>query len=61
MTEASSETTGTLATALAHAAGLLDSQPDLALQQAEEILRVMPQQPQARLLQCSLGGGGARE
>jgi tetratricopeptide (TPR) repeat protein len=53
MTETSSETTGTLATALSHAAGLLDSQPELALQQAEEILRVMPQQPQARLLQVA--------
>lgn len=53
MTDASPETTGTLATALSHAAGLLDSQADLALEQAEEILRVMPQQPQARLLQAA--------
>jgi len=50
MTDLPSETTGTLATALAHAAGLLDSQPDLARQQAEEILRVLPAQPQAGLI-----------
>jgi tetratricopeptide (TPR) repeat protein len=41
---------GTLGVALAHAARLLDTQPKLAVEQAEEILRLMPAQPTAMLL-----------
>jgi tetratricopeptide (TPR) repeat protein len=41
---------GTLGVALAHAARLLDTQPKLAVEQAEEILRLMPGQPTAMLL-----------
>jgi len=41
---------GTLQTALAHAARLLDSRPLLAAEQAEEILGVLPGQPMARQL-----------
>ncbi|MET0363951.1 MAG: sulfotransferase [Sphingobium sp.] len=43
--------TGTPETALAHAAGLLAQQPDLALDQAREILRLLPGLPQARLIE----------
>jgi len=42
--------TGNLETALAHAARLLDSSPDSAAEQAEEILKVMPDQPNALAL-----------
>jgi tetratricopeptide (TPR) repeat protein len=38
---------GTLEVALAHAAQLLERQPAAAIEQAHEILRVMPNQPQA--------------
>jgi hypothetical protein len=38
---------GTLEVALAHAARLLEAQPKLAADQAEEILKVLPEQPTA--------------
>jgi tetratricopeptide (TPR) repeat protein len=41
---------GSLETALAHAARLLGSSPEAALEQAGEILQVMPEQPQALAL-----------
>ena len=41
---------GTLEVALAHAARLLEAQPKLAADQAEEILKVLPEQPTALLL-----------
>ncbi|GAC1310028.1 MAG: tetratricopeptide repeat-containing sulfotransferase family protein [Steroidobacteraceae bacterium] len=41
---------GTLGTALAHAARLLEARPDLAAEQAEEILNTVPGQPMASLL-----------
>jgi tetratricopeptide (TPR) repeat protein len=44
------EPTGSLATALAHATRLLASNPSTAAVQANEILKVMPGQPQALLL-----------
>lgn len=50
MTQDNAPTTGTLATALAHAAGLLTQDPSLAEAQAREILRVMPGHPEAALL-----------
>ncbi len=43
-------TTGTVATALAHAAGLLQQDPRLAELQAAEILKALPGHPQASLL-----------
>jgi hypothetical protein len=43
---------GTLADALAHAARLLEGQPRLAVEQAEEILKVVPGQPAALLLRA---------
>ncbi len=46
---ASSEPVGTLATALAHLARLLDTRPDLAAEQALEILKVAPGEPRALL------------
>jgi len=42
--------TGTLDTALAHARRLLDGQPDLALAQAHEILRVVPRSAAALMI-----------
>jgi tetratricopeptide (TPR) repeat protein len=42
-----SEATGTLGTALTHAARLLTTNPDLAQMQAEEILKVVPNEPKA--------------
>jgi tetratricopeptide (TPR) repeat protein len=42
--------TGSLDTALAHAARLLDTSPDAAMEQAAEILKVVPDQPQALAL-----------
>ena len=42
--------TGNLETALAHARRLLDAQPDLALVQAREILRVMPRNAAALMI-----------
>lgn len=50
MTHDTTPATGTLATALAHAAGLLAQDPALAEAQAREILRVMPGHPEAALL-----------
>lgn len=50
MTQDPTPATGTLATALAHAAGLLNQDPALAEAQAREILRVMPGHPEATLL-----------
>jgi tetratricopeptide (TPR) repeat protein len=44
------EAVGSLATALQHAAALLDRAPHLALEQAKEILRVVPRQPEATIL-----------
>ncbi len=50
---------GTLEVALAHGMRLLDSRPGEAAQQAEEILKVMPGQPQALWLQArALAGLG---
>jgi len=57
------EPVGTLEVALKHAGSLLDSQPDLARQQAEEILKVAPNHPLAELFigiaQRRLGDTGA--
>jgi predicted Zn-dependent protease len=50
LTETSSEPTGTLATALAHAERLLASRPERAGEQAREILKVVPGQAQATLI-----------
>ena len=50
MTQDTAPTTGTLATALAHAAHLLTQDPSLAEAQAREILRAMPGHPEAVLL-----------
>lgn len=50
MTQDTTPATGTLATALTHAAGLLSQDPALAEAQAREILRVMPGHPEAILL-----------
>lgn len=44
--------TGTLETALSHAAGLLAERPDIAHAQALEILRALPGHPQARLVEA---------
>jgi tetratricopeptide (TPR) repeat protein len=45
-----SEPTGTLAVALSHAARLLEVRPDLAAEQASEILKSTPEHPLATLL-----------
>ncbi len=45
-----SDPLGTLETALSHAARLLESKPEAAVEQAEEILKVIPGQPKAMLL-----------
>lgn len=50
MSETNTEPVGTLATALAHASRLLSTKPALAEAQAREILRVVPQQPDALLI-----------
>ena len=50
MTQDNAPSTGTLATALTHAAGLLGQDPSLAEAQAREILRVMPGHPEAALI-----------
>src|SRR5262245_25456423 len=47
---AESEPLGTVEDALKHAVRLLDDEPALAEEQATEILNVVPQHPQARLL-----------
>ncbi len=54
---------GTLADALAHAARLLEGQPRLAVEQAEEILKLIPGQPAALLLRAlaKRGLGAAEE
>jgi tetratricopeptide (TPR) repeat protein len=61
MTQAA-DPVGTLEVALAHAARLLETQPKLAADQAEEILRVLPAQPGALLVlglaQRALGHSG---
>jgi len=44
------EPVGTLATALKHAEQLLNSDPSLAAEQAHEILKAVPQQPNAMLM-----------
>jgi len=44
---ATPEPVGDLATALAHAARLLERQPAAAVEQAHEILKILPNQPQA--------------
>ena len=49
MTDAA-DPVGTLEVALAHAARLLEKQPKLAADQAEEILKVLPAQPTALLV-----------
>lgn len=55
----SSDPTGSLATALAHAARLLTCEPVLAAQQAREILQVVPGHAAAlRLLGAALAGQG---
>jgi tetratricopeptide (TPR) repeat protein len=57
------EPVGTLEVALKHAATLLESQPELAAEQAREILRVVPRHPLATLFvgvaQRKLGDGAA--
>jgi len=50
MTQDTAPTTGTLGTALAHAAQLLTQDPALAEAQAIEILRAVPEHPEALLL-----------
>jgi len=45
--------TGTLATALAHAAALLAAQPQRAIEQAREILTAVPHEPRATLILAS--------
>ncbi len=47
---ATSEPVGDLAVALAHAARLLEARPALAVRQADEILKVVPNQPDAMRL-----------
>ena len=49
-TPANQDPVGTLATALAHAERLLASSPALAAEQAEEILKAVPQHPSALLI-----------
>jgi len=49
----SSDRKGTLATALARASQFLASDPKKAIEQAREILRVVPEQPQATLVLAS--------
>ena len=57
-----SEPTGNLDTALAHAARLLDTAPATAAEQAAEILKVVPDQPNALALQgLALGRLGRGE
>jgi tetratricopeptide (TPR) repeat protein len=46
----SAEPTGTVEQALAHAARMLESQPDLTAEQAAEVLKVVPGHPVATLL-----------
>jgi tetratricopeptide (TPR) repeat protein len=56
------ESTGTLDIALAHAARLLDAAPAAAAEQAAEVLKVMPDQPNALALQgLALGRLGRGE
>ncbi len=50
MTDAASAPTGSLATALAHAARLLEQRPELAEAQAREILAVVPRDLEAHLI-----------
>ena len=50
MSKQTAEPTGSLATALGHAGRLLTGQPAKAAEQAREILKVVPLQPQAMLI-----------
>jgi tetratricopeptide (TPR) repeat protein len=50
MTQTSAEPAGTLEQALAHARRLLEADPALAAEQAEEILKVVPNHPPAELI-----------
>jgi hypothetical protein len=50
LTAETSGPVGSLAAALAHAARLLDTRPALAERQAQEILAVVPGQPEAMRL-----------
>ena len=60
---AASDPTGTLAAAMSNAVGLLETDPDLAAEQAQEILKAVPGHPPALLLLASarrrLGDAGA--
>lgn len=47
---ATDEATGTLGVALKHAAQLLKSAPALAVEQASEILKIVPRHPAATLM-----------
>src|ERR1700733_11426745 len=49
-TDNGSETVGSLATALAQAGCMISARPDLAEIQAQEILKVIPREPNAMLL-----------
>ncbi len=53
MNIATADPVGDLATALAHASRLMTVNPDLAAEQAREILKAVPQQPAALLLLCA--------
>lgn len=50
MASRTAEPTGSIATALAHARRLLATRPDLAIEQAREILRVVPRHPETQIL-----------
>lgn len=53
MNIATADPVGDLATALAHASRLMTVNPDLAAEQAREILKAVPHQPAALLLLCA--------
>lgn len=63
MANQTSHVTGSVETALSHAARLLELQPSLALEQADEILRIVPDNPHAMLIaaraQFALGDGNS--
>ncbi|MDH5177462.1 MAG: tetratricopeptide repeat protein, partial [Gammaproteobacteria bacterium] len=56
MSETSTEPAGTLEVALAHAGRLLETAPALAVEQAEEILKVVPNHPPAVLILAQARG-----